>query len=865
MRELGNICLRCRFRLLVASRAQTRRGFSTASAAADPSPSQNEAESWTTPSESLPRQPSDDATPTTGPMIRRVSGSRRSSSLAMFQSIVERQVRASATAKSPGGGTAGIDLVKDVAKIQIMLEREGATLSAAYSFFADTVYPQIRKSLADVPQIVKNQIGTVLLNRVALDKPQSFESTDLPSVTRITEMMVELDVLKPAVWATLMIELIQHIWRQSTLPDDYTSIESYENAMAHRDALLRDLVGAWKVFCEQRSPAEGTSATEPAERNEAEFHPPRPGARPQHQPTLQKAFAAMFPQYLAPTLLRPTCAAYATYKLLTDPFNRARSIKQEAAPFLQMMESLIFQARPPRMDDFRPVFDAFPDLSRCMRSRKQGENKSNSFLKPVSIPGGNPDHLRVAIHRQLGQAIKSRNLGAVKKAWQDFWGDSPVPDAKRIQELVKCSDLFDYFILAYMIMWRPQLAIQVWNDMERIGIRPTIKTWNSMLQGCAKAKNANGVNTVWQKLITSNIKLDTAIWTARIDALFVSGEPEAGLRALDEMAKTWAARHEPRYAAIAVQPTIEPVNAALAGLLRLERGAEAKTVLAWAAKQGIEPDIYTFNTLLRPLVRQGDMAGIEHILSLMRSSNIEADVATFTVLLEGVLTNIGDLIPDQQVALVKRVLSEMKDAGVDVNMQTYAKILYLLLREGDRAGEAVKAVLAHIWRRGLELTSHIYTMLAEHYFARDPPDAAAVTALIENRRLHDNRAIDRVFWERVIKGYCQAGETRRAVAIFDRVFVPGTTMTFSMLYELLRALIACGEMGDAARVVEAARKIGRAEDDDVDAAAVVAHQEGKRYWKHRFWHLAYEHGFLEERLADRFRAANAPPVTMELL
>ncbi len=763
----------------------------------------------------------------------------------MFQNIVGQQARTPAIPGAPASPPP-IELVKDVTRIQTMLEQEGATLAAAYGYFEETVYPQVTKPGSSVPQIIKNQIAGVLLNKLAREKPRDFEANQLPSVTRITEIMTELDVLAPSAWATLVIELVQHIYRQGTVPDAYDSIKDYETAMARRDALVHDLLGAWRVFCAQRASPEGASpATTPPKSKKtvpAKFQP---------QTTLQKAFGAMFPQYLGPSLLRPTFAAFATYRLVNDAFNRSRATKDEAAPFLQMMKGLIFQTRPPRRQDFKPVIDAFPDLPRFVWPKQPGPEKDSTFLDSTSVFKQNPKQMTAELHRQLGDAIKGRNLGLVKKVWGEFWGEAAEPDARRVEELIKCAELFDYFIMAYSMMRKPQLAIEVWNNMERIGVQATIKTWNSMLLGCAKAANANGVKTVWNKLVASRIQLDVPIWTARIHGLFACGDPDAGLRALDEMAKVWAARKNPAYAALAVQPTVEPVNAALTGLLRLNRNTDATKVLTWAAQQGISPDIYTFNTLLRPLVRRGDMKAIDGIFATMRSVNISADVATFTVLFDGALNQIGTLPPTQQVALVERILAAMKSSNVEINMQTYAKIIYLLLREGGRADQAVNAVLAHIWNRGLELSSHIYTMLAEHWFSRSPPDAAAVTALIEVRRLHDNKGIDRVFWERVMKGYCQAGDVPRALGVFDRVFVTGTTVTFGSLYDLLRPLVEAGDMVAAARVVEAARKIGKLED-----AGAGHGGEGKRLWRHRFWHLAYEKGLMGEQLAERFRVAN---------
>lgn len=789
-------------------------------------------------------------------LSRHAMSPRRSSSVAMFQSIVENQARLPATPGIALGGTASLELVRDVARMQTMIEREGATLAAAYSYFEETLLPQIRKNGAGVPQIVKNQIAGVLLNRLALEKPRDFESNLLPSVTRITEVMIELDVLRPSAWAVLVIEMIQHIYRQDTVPEKYDSIKDFETAMARRDGLLHDLLGAWRVFCSQMSPAEADYLAKLPPMSKLRAKSPRASMKPQQPNSLHKAFGAMFPQYLVPSLLRPTFAAFATYKLLTDPFNRSRSVKGEAAPFLQMMKGLIFRTRPPRLADFGPILDNFPDMPRFVWPRRLEIDKESAFIDSATVFEEKSKHLRVTVHRQLGEAIKNRNLNTVRKAWANFWGEAAVPDAARTAELVKLPEMFDYFILAYTTMRRPQQAIEVWNSMERIGIKATIKTWNSMLQGCVKANNPRGIRTVWDKLVATGIKLDAAIWTARIHGLFVCSGPEAGLRALDEMAKVWAARDDPKYAAIAVQPAVEPINAALSGLLRLNRNSDATKVLVWASKQGINPDIYTFNILLRPLVRRGDMDGIDEVFATMRNTNIHADVATFTVLLEGTLRHIGDLPPNQQVALVERVLAAAKSSGVEINMQTYAKMLYLLLREGDRAEAPVKTVLAHIWRRGLELTSHIYTMLAEHYFSRDPPDPAAVTALIENRRLHENSGIDRVFWERVLKGYCQVGDVTRALDIFDRVFVTGTTITFSTLYELLRPLVEARDAKAALRVVEVARRIGRADDAAVGTGHTQSGGEGRRYWRHRFWHLAYEQGLMGEQLAERFREAN---------
>ncbi|KAK0711655.1 hypothetical protein B0H67DRAFT_647010 [Lasiosphaeris hirsuta] len=788
------------------------------------------------------------------------------SSLATSESIVEEQVpqfqKLHAIANNFG-------FRNDVNKFRYELRK--GRVAAGFNFFDETLSPQLAKPGIKITSKEKVQLRSTFKKDVYAQKAKDFASSDLPSVSRITEASLELGIFHVAQWTTLVMHLMQYICQLSTSPDDYTTIENYETAMARRDDLLHDLLGAWKVFTDQITSAnpiateaasseEATTSTESASSTEAgtstgkvelvrkieQMRTPEllihktPGEKSRRRiSNFQEAFASLFPNYARPSLLQPSWAAFATYLLLTDPFNRNRSVRDVAYPFRQMISRLLPQAQIPSSDRIKLAFNDYPDLQRYALHRFDVRDKKGAM--PVRTSTQIRSYF---IHRMLGQAIKGRNLSALDRTWEEeFWGKAAEPDASKIGSLRVLPQIFDYFILAYMGLRQTQKAIDVWDKMERVGIKPTIRTWNSMLRGCTMAKNAAGIATVWERLVTSGIQLDTAIWTARISGLIFSGDPEAGILALNEMAQIWREKDKPENAAIAVKLTTEPINAALAGLLRLDRTAAATSVLSWAGRQGVEPDIYTFNTLLRPAVRQGKTDDVHEIFDMMKQLNVEANAATLTILLDGALDDIGVQSPDEQVEVVTRIIRDMETKGIELNMQTYAKMIYLLLKEGgDRAGGAVKAVLADIWGRGLELSSHIYTMLAMHYFSRDPPDAAAVTALIENRRLHNNRDIDRVFWERVIKGYCQVGETERAWGIFQKVFASGTNITFSTLHDLLLALLYDGREQSGKELVMTALNIKEANEKVHGTQANGA--QLMRFWKHRFWHLAWKEGLL---------------------
>ncbi|KAK4169319.1 hypothetical protein QBC43DRAFT_375178 [Cladorrhinum sp. PSN259] len=841
MRDLGSVCLRCQLRLLVAPAArprtapprQTLRYNSTKTAPDDIRPRHNHAAPSPHPGNPRPRP---------SPNLAATAAERRANAVAMFKSIVgapamERPKR------NIEDTSDGIELVRDVSKMQAMLGREDMQTIDAYNFFKETIYPKIQKLGADVSETITEEIGTILLHKLAKDKVEDFDVGNLPTVTHLTNIMIELNVLSPAKWGRLMLSLAEHICRHDVSYECYDSIKSFENAMAHREDLIRDLLGAWCSFTAHR-PVEGP--------DDGEYGGLE--ARSYRKPDLIKAFHKIFRQYDQGKLPRVAWAAYATFRMMQDPINLNRSTEIAAAPFMKLMKRILYLTVPPLPKHYQEEISPYPELFHYLLRRSGIEDSGSRPARPL----GQLRHDR--LHEQLAQALKIRNVTAARKVWGEFWGRNEVPNPVQVKELTEHRALFDFFILAYMTMRRPSLAIEVWDKMDSIGIKPTIETWNSMMHGCAVTKNPDGIKAVWQKLITSDVKLDTAIWTARISGLFKSGDPDGALRALNEMAIVWNQRGKPEMANIAVKPSIEPVNAALAGLFRLQRDEDARRVLTWAASHNIKPDIFTFNTLLGPLLRRGDHAGVDGILSTMRSLKIDPDVTTFTVMLEGTLARVGSRDPAEQVAIVQRIMNEMKAAGIEANMITYAKMIYILLNEGDASDRAVQAVLAHIWSTGQELTSHIYTILVDHYFTHDPPDIGAVTSLIEKRQMKTNRIIDRIFWERVIRGYSSNGEVHRALDIFQNVVLPRgiTRITFDTLHEFLSGLRDIQAWDAAEELVDYASAIPA---DDLDEKArggqFPVRDEWLRSYRHRFWHLAYHMGLLKGEVAVRFRTAQS--------
>jgi len=776
----------------------------------------------------------------------------------VFKNVVEGKDSKPKDGPKSADTLVAIELYKSVATLEEMLSKPEISTAACFEYFNSNIYLRISRQNARIPRILRDRVGKMLTSRVSREKAADFSAKGLPSVTLISRLFLELGLFEPDAWAKLTTALLEHICGISTSPDDYATIESYETAMARRDTLLHDLVGSWKMFNVPPFVAartgDGAKAASAARLPSLDRRHIGVHNRKRHE---KLRVVSLFPHYHPRSLRLTVPAAIATYVLLSDPINRTnRVFRHEVGPFVDGMAAALLHNRPGR-EDLASLYGQYPSLLKYITDRWSAvETQLDEQSKFEDTAGGVEEdkdkdkgsHAMRRIHRHLGQAWNTWNPKVLDRAWEAFWGTAATPPDAKLKQCRENPDTFNYFIMAYMAMRQPSRAIEVWNSMASIGIRPTVKTWNSMIDGCKRANNLLGLKSVWTKLVASGMKLDAAIWTARVSGLVELGSPEEGLAALEEMARLWKQNEklpEAERSPVAVKPSIEPVNAALVGLLRLQRLSSnvVSSLLGWAAKQGIEPDVYTFNTLLRPLLKQGQDEEVQKMLSTMQKQNIEADVATFTILLEGALEDVGEQTPQQQIQTVKTFLRNMRDAGVTANMQLYAKMVHLLLQQGDRADEPVKAVLAHIWSQGVELSTHIYTMLAEHYFTRDPPDSDAVTALIENRRLHNNKDIDRVFWERVIFGYCQVGDVAQALHIFDKMEKSGSKISQSTLYELLLVLGRSGQTDDAVRVVEFAKKAKDHPDE-------LMSDRGPRFWQHRFWHLAQDYGLLREELEN---------------
>ncbi|KAH8674104.1 hypothetical protein BX600DRAFT_457001 [Xylariales sp. PMI_506] len=766
----------------------------------------------------------------------------------LFQQIVNRQNPKNADDPEVARlRTLDMALVEKIGRLQQLLDT-GAPILTAYNFLKAEIYPVVHEKGVQVPQVFYIVVSNVMQSLISA-KEQNMWAPDMPSVAEIFRVCADIGDMRVGQWFDLVHKLVEHLCETSSSPSDYPSIEEYEKHLNMRDEVLWDLVESWKVLSLPKHMAVKPSG----DTNEIidGFWFPRLDkfAVKKYARTnnFTMAMNVLFSQYNQNILgNKLPVLAVATFTLLLDNQKTNVSARRDASRFIAKIAHMItlvglnhnslrksIATTYPSIEEY--VMGQWPDVREYLKGFTQTSEESAEWKRsaaPANSTKFSPEAVRIG--KKLAHAYGTRNVSEVDRLWHSF-AVAPLQQAEKEErnlDLSQYSDLFDSFINTYMAMNQPDKAIDVWNLLSRVGLKPTVKTWNVMLDGCKKARNREGLQTVWQKLAASGAQLDVAIWTTRVAGLMDCDDPKGAINALEEMVTLWSLKSGKQSSSpMAVEPAIQPVNAALQGLIRLNNIAGAQKLLAWAKSHNIDPDTVTFNLLLRPLIRDGRDREVDAVFKTMKALGVQADAATFTIILDGTLTRLDARDSEKQTEIVSATFREMQAAGLQANLQTYGKMIHLLLRSGDLAQESVKVVLAHLWAQGHELSPHIYTILVQHYFSRRPPDLAAVDSLLQRRRLLDYDDMDRVFYDRVIKGYALVGDTKTAFTIYRKLSAAGYLVDLSTQYEVLRSLVQSDRLEEAKSLVE-------------DTIKKYEAQHGKAAtWRgHSFWHLAARSG-----------------------
>ncbi|KAF4449854.1 glutathione s-transferase [Fusarium austroafricanum] len=768
--------------------------------------------------------------------------------LALFKEIVcPDDVEVSSNTEAPSVPMPILNELEIVARLNEIMSRTVHPTNRYRSFLSE-VWPSIQGLEGQIPKPIYSSVMQLLGNecnymfqngiyRNSLDIAEKFKALGDYSINIRNDLILNM-----------CVRTTQH-----------------KNGSIERTELRQEILGMWQHISQLKRHSESNknvrfalpSVTEVMKDTEYSKGdaPTRAGTQ------TSRALASIFIQLPPPQSLEAIPPLLATLAIMSDGRFSGPEYKRQMAPLLFLVRAVLSKYKvkqadldtiaskpsaisPERLVTLKEyVVKQWPLATSMIASESHPWVKDSSQGKALEAQNNLNN-----FHQQLRAAYRSRNIGAIGSIWNAMIAtlrDNPSLEA----QLAHDREFLDFWVFVWCAVRRPPRVQETIDLMHSLEVEPTVRTYTSMMHGWKMCKDIGKIEALWSQLVKSGMRLDAVIWTERISALIELGQHQKGLQALAELVTNWQRAMKQGKQEQAVQPSIEAVNAAFKSLLHADPKA-AHELLAWAGRLGIAPNTRTYNILIRETIRIGHHEDVSELLQSMRKEDIEPDSATFTILLEAVIGRMEDASVEEQVAAIKAVFSDIEQAGLKPNLETYGKMLYALDGLPNCSDDVIAALQQHMRSNGFGsvLTPHMITILIERALRRNPPDINKIRSLLKENNLTKVSTGDQTLWERVMTAHAVGGDIREAMSIFDDLAKSGRPVTsLSCLKELIQALLENGEMESAKRVVEVVLK-HKLHDKEIKGA-------NERYWRHHFWYLAQHNGLIDSQKLRQYARA----------
>ncbi|TFK36822.1 hypothetical protein BDQ12DRAFT_609076 [Crucibulum laeve] len=223
------------------------------------------------------------------------------------------------------------------------------------------------------------------------------------------------------------------------------------------------------------------------------------------------------------------------------------------------------------------------------------------------------------------------------------------------------------FLVAFLKCDRQDLAAKLWDDMGRLGLKPSVSMWTALLDAYGSAKNFDKALGAWRMMKAQGIQPDALTYRAMISNLFNASRKEEAMSYFREFQI-----HSMASASDAHRLSV--YNTTLRGLLRGQHIKEVELLIQEMDAKGPAPDLVSYNTLLAYHARRSDFRALAAIVNRMTAVGITGDVFSFSTILSALL-KVGK--KDAPTMILKL----MDKQGVQPSVATYTAIIDHLMRE----------------------------------------------------------------------------------------------------------------------------------------------------------------------------------------
>ncbi|KAI8932635.1 hypothetical protein NX059_010132 [Plenodomus lindquistii] len=715
--------------------------------------------------------------------------------------------------------------------IQAALQPGHRDIVTAWALFNKTYTSKDCEALANPPPadmalLSEGKVFRHLLHTVNIAFCNGYKTLPV-TPTKLMFRYEQLGIARPEFWTRETLAYLTHQAIESV-----NSVDGQRQQ--HLPDLLHELVSVWRLFFQCKGPHQ-----ESLKSISTMWHLPALESMPDEYET--KNFGFRLNKYHPKFTGNPTLGFCAVYLYsISDALKAVDSLHQEAAPLLLFFERLLAGSHVQSVYRHTEYYTPYKSLSPDVQQQIMGEidgAPSRALLKMKTgseNPGDEAANREAFFLARIARAVKQKTSSVTL---EDLWEQAILAYTPQGQKTAIPPRVYNAFLSGFMILLKSPRSVEIWNHMIAHGVQPTILTWVALLNGCANARDLDGLNAMWQRMLASGIEPDEYAWTTRVNGLFTLRQINSGLAALDEMGRKWRAAEEAGEAAPQVKirgrpmstpktkstplntvakPSIEVINGAITAIVKIRRDGMGhdkrlglvQKILGWAGNFGISPNAITYNTLIRLYLDTGDYTTASKILRQMEVDGIPSDAATHSMLMSVAFDNerFDDMSASQQTSKILSHLDDIEASGIKLNDYIYHTAVDRLLKYHSNY-DAVRAIVEHMSARMIVPSPAIYTSLATHYFQQNPPNIMAVDGLVHQIFTHHRVPSDVMLFDRLIEGYANVGEVGKMMSVLTRMSKHGKPPGWRALTAVLRALAEQGDYERARSIVSDITKV----------------------------------------------------------
>ncbi|OMO98346.1 hypothetical protein COLO4_13983 [Corchorus olitorius] len=327
-------------------------------------------------------------------------------------------------------------------------------------------------------------------------------------------------------------------------------------------------------------------------------------------------------------------------------------------------------------------------------------------------------------------------------------------------------------------------AVYLFSFLNKIGYRPSIKTWNMALLACVKVGRNDLVWKLYPNMIDSGVVVDIDTVGCLIQTFCNEEKAMEGYQLLQQV----------------LEEGLVPNTVVFQKLIRAfcKRGEffRVSELLHTMIARNCHPDIYTYQELILGLCKKGNPLEGYRIFNDLKDRGYAPDRVMYTTMIYA-LCKIGE------IGNARKLWFEMINKGIPPNEYTYNALIYGLCQLHDL--EEAKKLHQEMLERGFGETTWSYNILIGGFcLHRRMNEAYGLFQEMPQKGI----IRDLITFNTLIKGFCKNGEVAKGQNLLKELLAQGLQPDRFTYTPIIEKLCQVGRLQDAKKFLTAMQSWG---------------------------------------------------------